>query len=458
MESRIQFRRRRGTDRDRGSLVQAVIMAGGKGTRLRALTGDRMPKSMVALLGKPILRHQVEALKKNGISDIVLVIGHLGGVIKDYFGNGSRFGVSIEYIVEDVPLGTAGSLCYVKEKLRADNFILLFGDVIFDIDIGRMVRFHDAHKAFATLFVHPNSHPYDSDLILTDADDRVIKLDSKHNVREYWYDNCVNAGFYVLHKSVCDRVAAGEKADLEKDVFSEMIAEKAAIYAYRSPEYIKDAGTEDRIEEVCAHLESGFVRARNLQNKQRCIFMDRDGTINVHKGLVYREEDFCFEPGAVEAIKRINDAGLLAVVATNQPVVARGLCAIEDVENIHNKMKTLLGKSGAFLDRVVFCPHHPDKGYPEENPAYKIPCDCRKPNTGMFDACTADFNIDTENSWMIGDSTTDIQSGKNAGLNTALVLTGEAGRDGKYNVCADLVCENLSDAVCKILEGGAHQK
>jgi D,D-heptose 1,7-bisphosphate phosphatase len=261
-----------------------------------------------------------------------------------------------------------------------------------------------------------------------------------------------------LDKSVCDRVSAGQKTDLEKDIFSKMIADGDAIYAYRSPEYIKDAGTEDRIEEVSNHVKSGFVRARNLRNKQRCIFMDRDGTVNVYKGLVYKEDDFCFEIGAIEAIKLINDTGLLAVVVTNQPVVARGLCAIEDVENIHNKMKTLLGRSGALLDRVMFCPHHPDKGYPEENPVYKIPCDCRKPNTGMFDACIAEFNIDIETSWMIGDSTTDIQSGKNVGLKTALVLTGEAGKDGKYDVRADIVCENLLDAVYKILEGGACKK
>jgi histidinol-phosphate phosphatase family protein len=427
-------------------------MAGGKGTRLRTLTEDKIPKSMVEILGKPILQYQAEALKENGVTEIILIIGYLGDAIRDYFEDGRRFGVKIEYIVEDIPLGTAGSLCYLKERLRGEDFLLLFGDVIFDIDIGRMLRFHDERKAVATLFVHPNSHPYDSDLIVTDADDRVIKLDSKHNTRDFWYDNCVNAGFYVLDKSVCDRVVEAEKTDLEKDIFVKMIKAGEAVYAYRSPEYIKDAGTEDRLKEVRNHLMSGFVRAKNLRNKQRCIFMDRDGTINVYKGLVYREEDFCFESGAVEAVKSINDAGLLAVVVTNQPVVARGLCEIKDVENIHNKMKTLLGKSGAFLDLVVFCPHHPDKGYPEENPAYKIPCSCRKPSTGMFDACIADFNIDVENSWMIGDSTTDIKAGKNVGLNTALVLTGEAGRDGKYDEPADIVCEDLSEAVCKILE------
>ena len=125
---------------------------------------------------------------------------------------------------------------------------------------------------------------------------------------------------------------------------------------------------------------------------------------------------------------------------------------IEDVENIHKKMETLLGKEGVFLDDVFYCPHHPDKGYPEENPAYKIPCECRKPKTGMIREAAERYNIDLAGSWMIGDTTMDIQTGINAGMRTALVLTGEAGNDKKYDVKPDLVCKDLLDAVEKILQ------
>ena len=155
---------------------------------------------------------------------------------------------------------------------------------------------------------------------------------------------------------------------------------------------------------------------------------------------------------AVDAIRKINQSGRLGIVITNQPVVARGLCEIEDVENIHKKMETLLGKEGVFLDDVFYCPHHPDKGYPEENPAYKIPCECRKPKTGMIREAAERYNIDLAGSWMIGDTTMDIQTGINAGMRTALVLTGEAGNDKKYDVKPDLVCRNLLDAVEKILQ------
>ena len=154
----------------------------------------------------------------------------------------------------------------------------------------------------------------------------------------------------------------------------------------------------------------------------------------------------------MEAIKKNNASGRLGIVVTNQPVVARGLCDIVDVENIHKKLATLLGREGAFLDDIQFCPHHPDKGFPEENPAYKIPCECRKPKTGMIEKAAEKYNIDLAESWMIGDTTMDIQTGINAGMRTVLVLTGEAGKDKKYDVKPDFVCGNLLEAVEKILE------
>ncbi len=166
---------------------------------------------------------------------------------------------------------------------------------------------------------------------------------------------------------------------------------------------------------------------------------------------MYQEEEFELEACALEAIRKINKSGYLAVVVTNQPVVARGLCEIEDVERIHKKLATLLGREGVYLDDILFCPHHPDKGFPEENQAYKIPCECRKPKTGMIQKAAAKFNIDLDNSWIIGDTTMDLQTGVNAGLHTALVLTGTAGKDGKYDVKPELVGRDLLDTVEKIL-------
>lgn len=432
--------------------MQAVIMAGGKGTRLAALTKDEIPKPMVVVAGKPLLLWQVERLKENGITDIIMVIGHLGEKIQEYFGDGSDFGVHIEYFVEEIPLGTAGSFYYLKDMLKEDTFLMMSGDLLFDIEFARMVRFHKEKGSAATLFVHPNGHPYDSDLLVLDSKERAIRFDSKHNTRDYWYDNCVNAGIFVFDKKICDRVPEPIKRNLENDVIKSMIDDGEPVYGYRSPEYVKDVGTVDRIAQGLADIESGFISARCLKQKQKCIFLDRDGTINKKNGFISREEDFELEDCALEAIKKINRSGYLAIVITNQPSVARGLCEMEDIERIHKKLSTILGCEGVYVDDIRFCPHHPDKGFPEENPIYKIACDCRKPKTGMIDAAVEKFNIDLSSSWMIGDTTMDIQTGVNAGTRTVLVMTGDAGQDKKYDVQPDLVCKDLLEAVEKILE------
>lgn len=432
--------------------MQAVIMAGGKGTRLAALTKDEIPKPMVAVAGKPLLLWQVERLKENGITDIIMVIGHLGEKIQEYFGDGSRFGVQIRYFVEETPLGTAGSFYYLKDMIVGDTFVMMSGDLFLDLDFERMIRFHKEKGSAATLFVHPNGHPYDSDLLVLDQDERAIRFDSKHNVRDYWYDNCVNAGVFVFEKTICDRIPEPVKRNLENDIIKGMIEDGIPVYGYRSPEYVKDVGTVERIEQALADIESGLVSGKSLKNKQKCIFLDRDGTINQYRGFVYKEEDFELEECAMEAIRKINKSGYLAIVVTNQPVVARGLCEIEDVERIHRKLATLLGREGVFLDDILFCPHHPVKGFPEENPAYKIPCECRKPKTGMIQKAAEKYHIDLANSWIIGDTTMDLQTGVNAGLHTALVMTGEGGRDKKYDVQPELVGKDLLEAVELILK------
>lgn len=430
--------------------MQAVIMAGGKGTRLAGLTQDEIPKPMVSLSGKPLLLWQMEALKRSGITEIILVIGHLGHVIEDFFGDGGAFGLHIQYFREGKPLGTAGALAHIRPMLE-QTFFLLYGDVLFDIDLRRMERFHHEKRADVTLFVHPNAHPFDSDLVETDEEQRVLRLNSKHNVRDNWHENLVNAGLYLLNSRICEGLPEQEKIDLERDILSRLCREGGGIYAYHSPEYIKDIGTIDRIRAAEDDLKSGGVTARNLQKPQRAIFLDRDGTINIKRGLISSPEQFELEPCAAEAIRKINRSSYLAIVITNQPSVARGLCGVKDIEEIHRKMQTLLGWEGVFLDAVRFCPHHPDRGYPEENPAYKIPCHCRKPDIGMLEDCAEQYHIDLSASWFVGDATVDIQTGKNAGTKTALVLTGDAGSDRRYDVKPDLICADVLEAVERIL-------
>lgn len=438
-------------------IFTAVIQAGGKGTRLRELTKDKIPKPMVKINGKPMLAWQIQNLRKCGILNIIIIIGYMGDLIKEYFGDGSAVGVHIEYIEEKEPLGSAGALYYLKGQSIGKNFFLIFGDVIFDLDLERMESFHLENEAKATLLVHPNAHPQDSDLIMMNQKCQIMNFISKNKIRTGWYHNCVNAGIYVLSIELIRPMSKLEKMDLETDLLFPEIVNRC-IYGYHSTEYVKDAGTMERFSEVEFACISGIWKEKNLTKKQKCIFLDRDGTINVHKGLIFSEEQFELEQHVSEAVQIINNSGYLAIVITNQSVVARGLCEMQDVEMIHNKMETLLGEQGAYLDDVVFCPHHPDSGYPEENKYYKVICDCRKPATGMIDRMIKKYNIDCSRSYLIGDTTVDIQTGRNKGMNTILLHTGEAGKDCKFSVKANREADDLLQAVKQIMENDADEK
>lgn len=418
--------------------MKVVIMAGGKGTRIASVKSD-VPKPMIPICGKPILEWQIENLKACGLTDITLVIGYLGHVIKDYFGDGEKFGVKISYFVEDSPLGTAGALFKMPEL--TEDFLLLCGDVILDVDFNRFIEFHMKNHAWASLMAHPNGHPYDSSLLVTEIlppqspggnpvdTHRVVKWMAKEDERLY-YKNRVNAGIEIISPELLKETMkhfvprhpeTPDKIDLDRDVLKPNIP-SGKIFAYDTPEYIKDMGTPDRYYEVERDLQTGKVKARNLKNKQKAIFLDRDGTINRYVGFLTKPEQFELIPGVAEAIKMINKSGYLAIVVTNQPVIARGDCTWEELQQIHDKMETELGKEGAFLDAIYICPHHKDKGFEGERPEYKFDCECRKPKPGLLLQAAKDFNIELSQSIMIGDSENDIRSGMNAGcLSTYLI-------------------------------------
>ena len=436
--------------------MKTVIMAGGRGTRIASVAND-VPKPMINICGKPILEHQIDNLKACGLTDIILVIGYLGEKIKDYFGDGSRFGVCIEYFIEDHPLGTAGAL--FKMPQLTEDFLLLCGDVIIDVDFNRFIAFHKEKKAWASLVAHPNGHPYDSSLLVTEIEapkmaggmpvdtHRVICWMAKEDERLY-YKNRVNAGIELISPELLKETMKNfvprhpetpDKIDLDRDVLKTNIG-SGRIYAYDTPEYVKDMGTPDRFFEAENDIKTGKVHAHNLKNRQKAIFLDRDGTINKMVGFITKPEQFELLPGVAKAIKAINKSAYLAIVITNQPVIARGDCTFEQLQAIHNKMETELGKEGAFVDAIYVCPHHTDKGFSGERPEYKCDCDCRKPKPGLLLQAAKDFNIDLSQSYMIGDSDRDVEAGENAGVKEAIKVR-----------------ENISSGLLNVIEECIHK-
>lgn len=429
--------------------MKTVIMAGGKGTRIASVNAE-VPKPMIPIGGKPVLEHEIECLRSQGFTDLILTVSHLGNVIMDYFGDGSGispatgkpFGVKISYFFEQEPLGNAGALFKIKDQLTED-FLLLNADAMFDVDFNRFVAYHKNHGGLVTLFTHPNSHPYDSGLILADSDGSVEKWLAKEDPRPAYYRNRVNAGLHVISPKVLDTEISTPKVDLDRQLLKPL-AGTGKMFCYDSPEYVKDMGTPERYYAVCDDVISGRVKAKNLKNKQKAVFLDRDGTINQYVGFLRHIDQFALMDGVSEAIRKINNSGYLAIVATNQPVIARGEVTFAELEEIHNKMETLLGHDGAYVDAIYYCPHHPHKGYEGEVPELKIECECRKPKAGLLLQAAKDFNIDLAASYMVGDGDNDVQCGINAGC-TPILLTGEQTDIRHYETLLDFV----NDTICK---------
>lgn len=428
-------------------IMIAIILAGGKGTRLGALTKD-IPKPMVPLLGKPLVEYQVELCKHYGLTEIIFIVNHLKQPIIDHFGDGSAFGIKISYFEEPEPLGTVGGIKEI-EHLLTEDFLVLYGDVLVDMDLNRLFKFHREKQSDATLVVHPNDHPHDSDLVELDDHQRIKAVHPKPHPQGVYYHNMVNAATYIFSSKVLGHLEKGKKADFGKDIFP-VLFEKIKMYGYNTTEYLKDMGTPDRLEQVSADIQSGKVAARNLENKQRCIFLDRDGVINPDYDLIARTEDMELYPWSADAIKRINKSNFISVVTTNQSVIARNLTNLEGLGEIHKKMESLLGAEGAKLDEIKFCPHHPDGGFEGENPDFKMVCACRKPKAGMHKEAAAQFNIDLSNSYMIGDSERDTGAGKAAGCVTIGVRTGHGQK--KSGLEPDYMFDNLAEAIDFILD------
>jgi len=424
----------------------AVILAGGKGVRLHPLTVD-LPKPMIEIAGKPVLEHQLLVLKEHGVNKAIILAGYLGQKIVDYFGDGSDWGISISYRQESVPLGTAGAVKALQDELNED-FLLVYGDVFFDFDIDMAVSLHRQSGAAATLVAHPTDHPQDSDLLDLDAAQNITEIIKKPHAGGL--GNIGNAAFYVLSPRVFPYIPEG-KADFMHDVFPQMLENGEHLVAYKTAEYLKDMGTVERLQTVRQDYVSGRIERCSQKTPRPAIFIDRDGTLIEDVDLLHRAEDLVLFQTVPAALKRLNNADFLCLLATNQPVVARNLCSLEELHRINKTFESLLGESGCHLDQLFFCPHHPDAGYPEENPAFKIRCDCRKPAIGMIRQAQDMFNIDMSRSWFVGDTTIDLQTGKNAGLRTILVRTGKGGLDGKYSVTADHVAEDFATAVEHIL-------
>jgi D,D-heptose 1,7-bisphosphate phosphatase len=420
-----------------------AIIAGGKGVRMGEAFPD-LPKALIPVGGKPVLQHQLELARTAGVEKVTIFAGHLADRIAEFVGDGTRFGLDIRVRVEREPLGNAGALIGALDELP-DQFFVLYGDVMAAVDLARMGDFHLARGADFTTLVHPNDHPFDSDLIEADADGRVTATHPCPHPAGQHFANLVNAALYVVRRDALRPFEGRGRLDFTKDVLAGLIARGAEVVAYRSSEYIKDMGSPARLARVEADWRAGKIRLGHAAPRA-AVFLDRDGTLNDDRPFINRAANLELLPGAGAALRRLREAGFLLIVVTNQPVIARGEASEADLADIHAKLEWELGKAGAYLDALYYCPHHPDAGFAGERPELKIVCDCRKPATGLIDQACRDFAINRAASWMVGDSTRDVEMARRAGLRSVLLRTGNGGNDGRYDVRPDHLVADIGAA------------
>jgi len=433
-------------------MKQAVILAGGKGTRLQERLNG-LPKPLVDIAGKPLLEHQILLLKRFGYSEVLLLVNHRAEYIENYCASNNNWGIGIHCINEGVARGTAGAIFSAFDLLH-EEFLVVYGDTMLEVDLQRFEEFHHSYpNADATLFVHPNDHPHDSDLVEINSTSLITAFHPYPHKEGSYFQNLVNAALYCLKRDALKpwKDTPG-LLDFGKDIFPAMLGQWQILRAYNSPEYIKDCGTPKRLDKVTSDYVSGRIERSGLYRKQKAVFIDRDGVINKEVSHLNSPQQFELLPNVGKAIKRLTDSEFRTVVVTNQPVVARGECSPEALQEIHNKMESLLGQEGAYVDRIYYCPHHPDKGFEGEVTELKIQCDCRKPNIGMVKQASTELNIDTAESWIVGDTSVDMLTGERAGLHSILVETGYAGLDGRYGVVPNFIVPDLNAAAAFILD------
>lgn len=430
---------------------QAVILAGGQGTRLRSVLGDR-PKALIPIGGRPLIEHLLELCRRHGVTDVLLLLGYQAEMVTEHCGDGRRWGLRITTIVEQEPRGTAGAVLAAWPAL-AERFLVLYGDEMANVDLARLWDSHVASHAQATLVLHPNDHPLDSDLVEVDESGWITAFRHRPHPVGRWFPNLVNAALYVVDRAALEpwRAATG-LLDFGNHVFPELLARCQRLQGYRSFEYLKDIGTPDRYERVCREYAAGVVAASTLAQPQRAVFLDRDGTLNRELDGVRRPEELELLPGVGEAVRALNAHGWRAVVITNQPGLAKGFFTEADLQRIHNKLECDLGQAHAFVDRIYHCPHHPERGFPGERPDLKVACRCRKPEPGLIERAARDLHLDLRACWLVGDTTTDIETAARAGLRSILVRTGYGGADRKFRVTPDRTCDDLAEAVRFVLD------
>jgi D,D-heptose 1,7-bisphosphate phosphatase len=380
-----------------GSIKQACVLVGGRGTRLGDITSE-VPKPLLDIGGgTSFLDLVLEQVARQGFNDVILLAGYLGHIVRDRY-HGRSFGDAyVRVVIEPEPCGTGGALVFARDVLDP-RFLLLNGDSLFDINM-RALATEMPTDCEALIALRWDKDPSRYGTVELTGE-RVVRFHEKANDRSG--PALVNAGIYILGAAITDRIQS-LPCSIERDVFP-VLANEGRLGGAVCDGYFLDIGLPETLEQGRREL---------LALRQRpAVFLDRDGVINLDHGYVHRPDQVTWIPGVQETIRRLNDLGYRVVVVTNQAGIAHGYYGEESVQTLHDWMREELAAKGAFIDAFYYCPYHPEARV-ERFRANHID---RKPGPGMVLRALSDMHIDKDRSFLIGDKQSDIGCAQRAGI------------------------------------------
>ena len=405
---------------DYKTLKQAVITVGGKGTRLKSLTGNT-PKPLYPIEGFSCLERCFINFKKSEIKEVFLLTSYDIDSFKaqhNYLSN--KYEIDLRIFQEKTPLGECGGLWNIKQFLNED-FLFLGGDLIWDVDIKRINDFHKLNGSTVTLATHITSHPYDSDLIIESQTKEIKKFLCKPHAENNLTSAFLgNAGISIINRKFLEKISPPDKPISFFNYLSQLKKNnQIRIFSYNTSEFIKDIGTLDRFKKTEILLKTQNIQLSSYLREQKALFLDRDGTLIecAQKEYILKKEQIRYKKKVLDFIKSIISSYTICIIVTNQPQISMGLTNFDQVSDINGKIINDLFAFGIKIDLFTLCPHHPHSGFEGEINNLKWNCFCRKPEPGLILAEAYRRNINLEKSLFIGDSINDEIASRKARCN-----------------------------------------
>lgn len=396
--------------------TDAVILAGGLGTRLRSVVKDK-PKALAQVRGKPFLTYQLDQLVDLKVKRVVLCIGYLGDLVKKTYGKKYKT-LDIIYSQEKTLLGTAGALKLALPKIISQQVLVLNGDSYFKTDLKKFFNWHFKKNSKASILLTKLPDTSRFGKVKVSRNGKILSFEEKGKVGQGY----INAGVYLIQKSLINQIPKGKVVSLEKEIFPKWIDKD--FFGYAGKGKFIDIGTPQSYQET----DQFFA--------QRFVLLDRDGTLIHERNYLSEPDQIELIPKSKAALKKLNKLGLGLLVVTNQSGIGRGFFNEEKLEVIHKRLHQLLALEEIVLNGIYFCPHIPEDD-----------CLCRKPKTGLVDLAITEHKFNPKESFVIGDNISDIELGKNIGAITILVRTGYGSKIEKEGlVSPDYIAQDLHEA------------